>query len=224
MSAVLLFLLCSSNSLGVASIVTRCTSAQKLCMVAGWVLVDGCELVGKWFAWCGGWCVGRMVPPTPTPTNLVLSVLSVLLLFHVLSLFCFVLFYFFFAVVCCTACCITSRGGTRRRPDGGARQRFYCKPGVFSFHPSVFLCSSFDVFRIICFFALALSPYIYILFFCLLIYLYVTSFYLILLFVFLCRCFFSLSVYRGSWRMCVVPTVAQLNDMALYYCCLPRTT
>ena len=69
-SAVLLFLPCSSNSLGIASIVKRCTLAQKPCMVAGWVWIDGCDLVGKWFAGCVGWCVGWLVPPTPTsPTT-----------------------------------------------------------------------------------------------------------------------------------------------------------
>ena len=57
----------SGNSLGIVSIVKRCASAQKPCMVAGWVWVDVCELVGKCFAGCVGWCVGWLVPPTPTP-------------------------------------------------------------------------------------------------------------------------------------------------------------
>ena len=47
--------------------VKRCTSAQKPCMVAGWVWVGGCQMVGKWFAGRVGWCVGWLVPPTPTP-------------------------------------------------------------------------------------------------------------------------------------------------------------
>ena len=35
----------------------------------------------------------------------------------------------------------------------------------------------------------------------------------------------SLSVYRGSWRMYVVPVIAQHNGMALcQHCCLPGTT
>ena len=36
-------------------------------MVAAWVWVDACELVVEWFAGCVGWCVGWLVPPTPTP-------------------------------------------------------------------------------------------------------------------------------------------------------------
>ena len=38
-------------------------------MVAGWVWVDWYELVGKWFAGRVGWCVGWLVPTTPTPTT-----------------------------------------------------------------------------------------------------------------------------------------------------------
>ena len=44
--------------LEIASMVKRCTSAHKPCMVVGWVWLDGCGLVGKWFAGCVGWCVG----------------------------------------------------------------------------------------------------------------------------------------------------------------------
>ena len=34
---------------------------------AWWVWEDGCELVGKWFAGCVGWCVGLLVPTTSAP-------------------------------------------------------------------------------------------------------------------------------------------------------------
>ena len=74
-------------------------------------------------------------------------------------------------------------------------------------------------------FSLALSPYIFPF---LLLFLFIFTL-LNLMFIFICvlflvflrPCFCSLSVYRGSWRMYVVPVVAQHNGMALYYyCCL----
>ena len=40
------------------------------------------------------------------------------------------------------------------------------------------------------------------------------SIYYFILFVLLCLSFFSLSVYRGSWRMYVVLVIAQQNGMA----------
>ena len=46
----------------------------------------------------------------------------------------------------------------------------------------------------------------------------------IVLNVFLCLHFFCLSVYRGSWRMYVVPVIAQHTGMVLCYCFLPDTT
>ena len=98
-------------------------------------------------------------------------------MFSFVGSFCFIFVFYFhvvkgfvlfvsFVVCVFTACRITSREGTRQRLDGGSRQRFYCRPGVFFFHPSgvffVLLCSSFLFFgAIICFFALALSPYIF---------------------------------------------------------------
>ena len=125
--------------------------------------------------------------------------------------------------------------GTRQRPDGGARQRFFCRPGVFLFHPSggffSFLSSSFFFFfgAFVCVFALALSPNFFCFsFVCL--FLYFFTFSLLLLFLILFLCFFvflfflSHSVYRGSWRMYVAPGIAQHNSMALYYCCPPGTT
>ena len=35
---------------------------------------------------------------------------------------------------------------------------------------------------------------------------------------------YSLSVYRGSWRMYVLPVTAEHNGKSLYYCSLPGTT
>ena len=55
---------CPSNSLGIASILKRCASAKNPCMVAGWVWVDGCQLVdSRWHAVCVGWYVGGLVSP-----------------------------------------------------------------------------------------------------------------------------------------------------------------
>ena len=42
-------------------------------MAGGWQQVDGCGLMGEWVAGCVGWCVNRLVPPTPTNNISLLS-------------------------------------------------------------------------------------------------------------------------------------------------------
>ena len=61
-----IFTLCSRNSQSY-SIVNRCASAQKLCMVTGWM--GGYELLDKQFAGCVGLCVGLSIVPTTNTAN-----------------------------------------------------------------------------------------------------------------------------------------------------------
>ena len=91
--------------------------------------------------------------------------------------------------------------------------------GVFFFHPPVFSLVFAWFFRSICFFALALSSYIFpfLLFVYVLLYLLFVCFKLFFL-CFLVFNFIYLSVYRACWRMYLVPFIAQHNDMALHYC------
>ena len=166
-----------------------------------------------------------------TKSSSVVGVASLLVSFNFVGSFCLI-FYVSFAlflsfVVCCTACRITSRGGfttvTRWR-----RGIFLPPVGVFFsffFFSLLFFWFFFGLF--VCLFALALSP-VYFLFFCAFLS-FVTSlfnfhfYFYFFVFRFLCVSFFlffSLSVYRGSWRMYVVPAIAQHNGMPLYYCLL----
>ena len=56
-------------------LVQLCASANKPCMVGGWLQVGGCGLVGERVARCVGWCVNWFVTPPTTPpiTNISLS-------------------------------------------------------------------------------------------------------------------------------------------------------
>ena len=156
--------------------------------------------------------------------------------------FCFIFVFYFhvvkgfvlfvsFVVCVFTACRITSREGTRQRLDGGSRQRFYCRPGVFFFHPSGF--SSFFCFFFLGIYLLLCSCYIPLYthllsfpFVCFYIF-HSSLFQVLFLLHFICASLYffpSLPVYRGSWYMYVVPVIALQNVMALYCCCLPDTT
>ena len=155
------------------------------------------------------------------------------LFYFLFLIFCFVLFLLLFVVL---PFAWPPGEGTRQRPDGGARQRFYCRPGVFFFRPSGFSFLFFSLLFVWFFFrsiylllALAVSLYISFSFVCLFL-CFVTLVYIIFLICWYLLC--SLSVFFLSFQciglagvcMYAVPVIAQHNDMTLYYCCLPGTT
>ena len=110
-----------------------------------------------------------------------------------------------------------------RSSESGGRTINGLNPGYFSptrrGYRFVFLLFDYFFFGVFtCLFALALSPYIFrfILFVHFFILLLWSILFLLNYFVFLCLSFFPVSVYRGSWRMYVVPVKAQHKGMALY--------
>ena len=126
-------------------------------------------------------------------------------------MFCFFLLLF----VCCTV--VSPPGeGTRQRPDGGERHTdSTVGPGYFSFTRRRFLCSSFDFFRIICLFALAVSRYISFSFVCLSI--FTLQFISFLMVNFLFLCLFSLLQWIGVAGVCTLccHSPAQWHDIVL---------
>ena len=132
-----------------------------------------------------------------------------------LSIVLFRLFLLLF--VCCTACRITSRGGYTTATRWGGTTAI--RPGVFSstrrgFLSFLSLLSFLFYFLLLCSCSVShMFPSLFFVYFFLyflvhfIFHLCFVSFH----FVFLCLSFFSLEVYRGSWRMYVGSVIAQQN-------------
>ena len=150
------------------------------------------------------------------PACSVLSVISVLFMFHFCS--CYVSYVLFVSFVVCLLYCLSHHLQGRvhdSEPMGGHDSDSTVGPGYFSSIRRGLLCFAllFVFFFFIFCFSFFFSEYLFaLLLLCIPIYFLLLCLFLSLF----CRSFFSLSVYRRSWRMYVVPVIAQHNGMASY--------
>lgn len=118
--------------------------------------------------------------------------------------------------------------GTRQPPDGGARQQFYCTPGVLIFSC---ICSSSDFISGYVFGYFPSSSvslyfsdsfdFLVVFISCDLMFFDVFISFYLCCFVFL---FFLFPCIRVASERMFLPVIAQHNGIALYYCGLPGST